>query len=66
MFFGVNGLGKDFVEAIQDRDYTMIMGTTLFFAALVALANVLVDISYGFSIPEFAIGNEAFHGNYFI
>ena len=50
--FGVNGLGKDFVEAIQDRDYTMIMGTTLFFAALVALANVLVDISYGFLDPR--------------
>ncbi len=50
--FRVNGLGQEFVTAIQVRDYAMIMGTTLFFAALIALANVLVDLTYGFLDPR--------------
>lgn len=44
--FNVPGLGREFVDAISARDYSMIMGTTLFYAGLVALANVAVDICY--------------------
>jgi oligopeptide transport system permease protein len=44
--FTIPGLGRDFVSAITNRDYTMIMGTTIFLATLVILANVIVDILY--------------------
>lgn len=44
--FAVPGLGKEFVSAITNRDYTMIMGTTIVLATLVILANVVVDILY--------------------
>jgi oligopeptide transport system permease protein len=50
--FNVPGMGRAFVESIGKRDYSMIMGTTLFYALLVALANVLVDLSYGVVDPR--------------
>ncbi len=53
--FGAPGLGKEFVESISKRDYSVIMGTAIFYAALVALANVLVDLSYGFVDPRIRV-----------
>jgi oligopeptide transport system permease protein len=50
--FGINGIGRLFVESISRRDYSMIMGTTLFYALLIALANVMVDVVYGFLDPR--------------
>lgn len=44
--FSIPGLGRDFVSSITNRDYTMIMGTTILLAAMVIVANVLVDILY--------------------
>ena len=42
--FQIPGLGRHFVEAAFNRDYTMVMGTVLFFAALIILLNLLVDV----------------------
>lgn len=50
--FGIPGIGKQFVTAIFQRDYGMIMGTTLFYAAVVAIANLLVDLSYAIVDPR--------------
>lgn len=50
--FQVNGIGFLFVSAIAKRDYTIIMALTLFYALLVALANMSVDIVYGFLDPR--------------
>jgi oligopeptide transport system permease protein len=50
--FGVPGLGREFVSSISARDYPLIMGTTLFYAALVAFANVWVDLAYGLIDPR--------------
>ena len=50
--FTIPGLGKEFVSAITNRDYTMIMGTTIFLAFLVITANVVVDIVYKFIDPR--------------
>lgn len=50
--FTIPGLGKEFVSSITNRDYTMIMGTTIFLAALVITANVVVDIVYKFIDPR--------------
>jgi oligopeptide transport system permease protein len=50
--FGFPGMGRAYVNAISNRDYSMIMGTTLMFALLVALANLGVDILYVFLDPR--------------
>ncbi|NOK60555.1 MAG: Oligopeptide transport system permease protein OppB [Chloroflexi bacterium AL-W] len=50
--FNVPGMGREFVTSISSRDYSMIMGTTLFYALLVAFANLTVDLSYGVLDPR--------------
>lgn len=44
--FSTGGLGQEFVSAITNRDYTMIMGTTIFLAVLMVVANLITDIVY--------------------
>jgi oligopeptide transport system permease protein len=44
--FAVPGLGKAFVSSITDRDYTLIMGTTIFLAAIVVIMMLISDILY--------------------
>ena len=53
--FGAPGLGREFVESITKRDYSVIMGTAIFYAVLVALANVFVDLSYGLVDPRIRV-----------
>jgi oligopeptide transport system permease protein len=53
--FSVPGIGRFFVSAIGQRDYSMIMGTTLFYALLVAVGNLLIDISYGLFDPRIKV-----------
>jgi oligopeptide transport system permease protein len=50
--FAINGVGRHFVDAVFDRDYGLIMGTTLFYAAVVAVANLVVDILYAVVDPR--------------
>ena len=50
--FSIPGVGKFFVDAIFQRDYSMIMGTTLAYAALIVFANMFVDLSYGLLDPR--------------
>lgn len=44
--FAIPGLGRHFVQSIQNRDYTVIMGTTVFYAILLLFAVLIVDILY--------------------
>jgi oligopeptide transport system permease protein len=44
--FAFPGMGRAYVQAISQRDYSLIMGTTLIYAILVALANLSVDFIY--------------------
>lgn len=44
--YSIPGLGQYFVNSITGRDYPMVMGTTIFLAALIILVNLLVDIFY--------------------
>lgn len=44
--FTVGGIGSKFVSAISNRDYTMIMATTIFLASLMVVANVVCDLLY--------------------
>jgi oligopeptide transport system permease protein len=53
--FSVPGIGRFFVQAIGQRDYSMIMGTTLFYALLVAVFNLLIDVTYGLFDPRIKV-----------
>ena len=44
--FGIPGLGKEFVTSILSRDYNIVIGVFTFYAALVGLANLAVDLVY--------------------
>ena len=44
--FAVPGIGRQFVSSITNRDYTMIMGTTIFLAALIVVMNLVTDLLY--------------------
>lgn len=50
--FGIPGMGKYFVESINNRDYPLIMGTTVFYSAFLVFMLFLVDIVYGFLDPR--------------
>ena len=44
--FAVPGIGRQFVSSITNRDYTMIMGTTIVLASLIVVMNLVTDILY--------------------
>lgn len=50
--FTIGGLGSAFVTSITNRDYTMIMATTMFLAILMVVANLLTDIAYKIIDPR--------------
>ena len=50
--FAIPGLGRYFVDSAFNRDYTMVMGTVLFYAVLLIAANLLVDVGYHFMDPR--------------
>lgn len=50
--FSVPGLGRYFVSSISSRDYTMIMGVTIFYSALIVFMNLICDILYKIVDPR--------------
>lgn len=50
--FGIPGIGQWFVMSITNRDYTVIMGTTIFFSVILLLCIFIVDILYCFIDPR--------------
>lgn len=50
--FTIPGLGTYFVKSITDRDYSVIMATTIFLAVLMIVANLLTDIVYKLIDPR--------------
>ncbi|MFC5649060.1 ABC transporter permease [Paenibacillus solisilvae] len=53
--FGLPGLGAHFVESITNRDYTLIMGITIFYAVILMAARFLTDLAYIFIDPRIKI-----------
>lgn len=53
--FSIPGLGFYFVNSITARDYTMIIGTTIFYAALFIISQLAVDIVYGLVDPRIRV-----------
>lgn len=57
--FSIPGLGSYYISSISDRDYTMIIGTTVFYAALFIATQLVVDLLYGVVDPRIRVsGNE--------
>lgn len=52
LVFSIPGLGRYFVQAVQQLDYTVIMGTTVFYGAFLVFMVILVDLIYGFVDPR--------------
>jgi oligopeptide transport system permease protein len=50
--FSIPGLGQFFVRGALNRDYTLVLGIVIFYAALIILFNLLVDILYGIIDPR--------------
>ena len=50
--FTIGGLGAKFVDGITNRDYTLIMGTTIFLAVLMVTVNLITDIVYKLIDPR--------------
>jgi oligopeptide transport system permease protein len=50
--FGIPGLGQLFVRASLNRDYTLVLGVVVFYAALIVLLNLIVDLLYGAIDPR--------------
>ena len=50
--FAIPGLGRYYVTSIYNRDYTTIMGVTIFYSTFLVLLNFLVDIAYGWIDPR--------------
>jgi oligopeptide transport system permease protein len=50
--FNVPGLGRDFIDSVLHRDYTLILGTVFVFSAFLVTFNLLVDVVYGLVDPR--------------
>jgi len=58
LVFAIPGLGRYFVQAVQQLDYTVIMGTTVFYGAFLVLMVIAVDIVYGFVDPRIQVSKS--------
>ena len=56
--FAVPGLGRSFVTSIQNRDYTVVMGTTVFYSLFLMGMNLIVDIAYAFIDPRIKLADR--------
>jgi ABC-type dipeptide/oligopeptide/nickel transport system permease component len=57
--FAIPGLGRFFVDSVGARDYPVIMGTTLLFAVMLVLSNLVVDLSYSIIDPRIRLDRDA-------
>ncbi|MCL2496952.1 MAG: ABC transporter permease, partial [Clostridiales bacterium] len=57
--FAIPGMGKFYVQSVSDLDYTMVLGMTVFYGMFLVIANLAVDILYGFIDPRIKIAGSA-------
>ncbi len=53
--FSIPGMGRFFITAVTNRDYPLIMGVTLVYAVVIVVANLIVDLCYGWLDPRVRI-----------
>ncbi len=56
VIFAIPGMGRFFVTAVTNRDYPLVLGTTLVYGAIVVVANLVVDLLYGWLDPRIRLG----------
>ena len=56
--FAIPGMGKYYVESVQNNDYSLILGMTVFYGTFLALCNMVVDILYGIVDPRIRIAGK--------
>ncbi|MGG4394147.1 ABC transporter permease [Paenibacillus thiaminolyticus] len=56
--FAIPGIGKHFVDSIFNRDYPVIMGTTIFYSAVLVVTLLLIDLSYRIVDPRITIASK--------
>ena len=57
--FTIPGLGKYYIDSINERDYTMVLGVTIFYAAFLILMMIITDIVYVLVDPKIKLGKGA-------
>jgi oligopeptide transport system permease protein len=55
VIFAVPGIGEQFVNSVRVNDYSMILGTTIFFSVLFVIAVLIQDILYGVIDPRIRV-----------
>jgi ABC-type dipeptide/oligopeptide/nickel transport system permease component len=50
--FGIPGIGRYYIISVSARDYSVVMGITVLLSAIIILANLIVDILYGYLDPR--------------
>jgi len=50
--FAIPGIGRYYVTAVTARDYSVVMGLTVLLSVIVIIANLIVDVLYGFLDPR--------------
>lgn len=56
--FAIPGMGKYYVESVQNNDYSLILGMTAFYGAFLVFCNMIVDILYGVIDPRIRIAGK--------
>lgn len=56
LFFGIPGIGREFLDAVRAPDFDVVLALVLFLSALFVLANIVIDIAYGFIDPRVRVG----------
>ena len=56
--FAIPGMGRFFVTAVTNRDYPLVLGVPLVYAALIVIANLAVDLLYAWLDPRIRLGRS--------
>ncbi len=56
--YAIPGMGKYYVQSVQNLDYTLILGMTVFYGTFLVIANVIVDLLYGIIDPRIRVAGR--------
>lgn len=57
LIFAIPGMGRHLIQSVSNRDYPLILGMTLFFSALLIVANLVVDLLYSYFDPRMELSS---------
>jgi len=56
--FSLPGIGRYYIMAIQNLDYSVVLGITIFYTIMVVFLNLIVDLLYGYIDPRIRFQNK--------